>query len=194
MKTKYLLLVITIVFFLSCNVPNTKISDEVYISHIKKGDEITNLAQATLLGNVSNAMQKGGPSYAIEFCNLSASTLIDSLSRLNNCVISRVSEKNRNPENNLKSEPEKKIWKLMQTKLNIDTLIQDNQSLVYYKSIKIALPACLKCHGVEKTDISPATLEKINQLYPRDLATGYQLNDFRGLWKVEFKTNEMNGR
>ena len=194
MKTKYLLLVIAIAFFLSCNVPNTKISDEVYISHIKKGDEITNLAQATLLGNVSNAMQKGGPSYAIEFCNLSASTLIDSLSRLNNCVISRVSEKNRNPENNLKSEPEKKIWKLMQTKLNIDTLIQDNQSLVYYKSIKIALPACLKCHGVEKTDISPATLEKINQLYPRDLATGYQLNDFRGLWKVEFKTNEMNGR
>ncbi len=189
MKTKYLLLVIAIAFFLSCNVPNTKISDEVYVSYIKRGDEITNLAQATLLGNVSNAMQKGGPEYAIEFCNLKASTLIDSLSRLNNCVISRVSEKNRNPENNLKSEPEKKIWKLMQTKLNIDTLIQDNQSLVYYKSIKIALPACLKCHGVEKTYISPATLEKINQLYPRDLATGYQLNDFRGLWKVEFKTN-----
>ena len=48
------------------------------------------------------------------------------------------------------------------------------------------MPACLKCHGTPEKDIDAATLEKLNLLYPEDLATAYQLNDFRGLWKVEF--------
>lgn len=190
MKPTYLLSAICFLFILvSCNSRKNKIDDETYMSYLKKGDEITNLAQATLLGNVSKAMQKGGPEYAVEFCNLKAAPLVDSLSNLNNCVISRVSDKNRNPENNLKNQQEKALWEKMQMKLSIDTLIQGDNSLVYYKSIKIALPACLKCHGNTDNDIAPATLEKINKLYPNDLATGYGLNDFRGMWKVEFKSN-----
>ena len=61
--------------------------------------------------------------------------------------------------------------------------------LVYYKPIRIALPACLKCHGEPISDIDVATSEKIQNLYPADLATGYKLNDFRGLWKIEFPVN-----
>ena len=190
MKSTHLIAAFLLVLILgSCNSSKTKIDDETYITYLKKGDEITNLAQATLLGNVSKAMQKGGPEYAVEFCNLQASSLVDSLSSLNDCVISRVSDKNRNPENNLKNQQEKALWEKMQVKLSVDTLVQGDNSLVYYKSIKIALPACLKCHGNTDNDISPATLEKINKLYPHDLATGYGLNDFRGMWKVEFKSN-----
>lgn len=166
-----------------------KIDNETYLTYLKKGDEITNLAQATLLGNVSKAMQTGGPEYAVEFCNLKAFTLVDSLSNLNDCQISRVSDKNRNPDNTLKTKQEKAIWEKMQVKTSIDTLVQEDQSLVYYKSIKIALPACLKCHGSVENDISPATLEKIRKLYPNDLATGYVLSDFRGMWKIQFKRN-----
>jgi cytochrome c553 len=58
---------------------------------------------------------------------------------------------------------------------------------VYYKPIRIVMPACLKCHGVPGTDIDSVTIQKLQSLYPADLATGYRLNDFRGLWKVEFK-------
>jgi len=48
------------------------------------------------------------------------------------------------------------------------------------------MPACLKCHGVPESDIDSATVQKLRALYPTDLATGYRLNDFRGLWKIEF--------
>lgn len=184
--------VLVFVIFSCTNQPKkeNRIDEEKYASYLEKGNNISNQAQAVLLGNVSNAMQKGGPEYAVEFCNLQASTLVDSLNRVNNCFISRVSEKNRNPRNKLSGKQEKQLWKYMANqseKGNLhDTLIQTNSKLVYYKPIKTAMPACLNCHGNPGEDIQPAVLEKINTYYPDDKATGYELNDFRGMWKITF--------
>ncbi len=47
-------------------------------------------------------------------------------------------------------------------------------------------PACLKCHG-STNDINEETLEIIQARYPSDRATNYQLGDFRGSWKIQFK-------
>ncbi len=49
------------------------------------------------------------------------------------------------------------------------------------------MPACLKCYGNTGNEIDPASLEKLNSFYPNDLATGYKLQDFRGLLKIEFE-------
>ena len=46
---------------------------------------------------------------------------------------------------------------------------------------------CLQCHGEKGKNIQPKTLEKIAQLYPNDLATGYKENEVRGL--ISIKTN-----
>ena len=182
----YALIFVLAVFQFSCNQKQPKVDAETYVEIQKRGNEISNLAQATLLANVGKAMQKGGPEYAVEFCNLKASSIIDSLNLVNGCVISRVSDKNRNPGNNLKNEQEEEIWRLFQENSTTDTIVQNRQKLVYYKPIKMAFPACLKCHGNPETEINAATLEKLHQLYPNDLAIEYKLNDFRGLWKVEF--------
>ena len=181
----YLILITVAIFLYSCNL---KIDPETYSQYQKRGGEISNLAQSVLLANVGQAIQKGGPVYAVEFCNLQASAIIDSLNTANNCVISRVSEKNRNTSNNLKTSSDKNLWALFAAGTTKDTIVQENKKLIYYKPIKIALPACLKCHGETGSDIDPATSEKLQNLYPADLATGYKLNDFRGLWKVEFST------
>lgn len=184
---RQILILAAIVFILfACSSQKAKINEDVYSEFQKKGSEISKLAQATLLSNVGKAIQTGGPEYAVEFCNLQASSIVDSLNRINNCLISRISIKNRNPENNLKSELEKELWSIFETQSVSDTLVKTNQNLVYYKTIKIAMPACLKCHGNPETDIDNSTIGKLQQLYPNDLATGYTLNDFRGLWKVEF--------
>ena len=99
---KFLPLFISLFILFSCNFSKTKIiSDKVYAGYQKKGEGITNLAQAILLGNVSKAMQQGGPEYAVEFCNLKASLIMDSLNSSNQCIISRVSDKNRNPDNKI---------------------------------------------------------------------------------------------
>jgi hypothetical protein len=184
MKKNASVLLVVIFGFFACN---PKIDSETYSHFRSKGNEVTGLAQSTLLTNVGNAIQKGGPEYAVEFCNLNASGLIDSLNRVNNCTISRVSEKNRNPENNLKTKSEKTLWSAFQNQALMDTVLKERDKMVYYKRINTAMPACLKCHGNIETDINVNTKKKINELYPNDLATGYKLNEFRGLWKVEFK-------
>lgn len=172
------------VLLFSCNSP---IDSKTYSEIKNRGTRITGIAQSTLLANVGKAIQKGGPEYAVEFCNLKASDLIDSLNVTNNCIISRVSDRNRNPENGFKTNVETELWEIFQNNLVSDTVIQHNKSLVYYKPIKIALPACLKCHGNPDSEINASTLQKIQQLYPNDLANGYKLNDLRGLWKIEFR-------
>jgi hypothetical protein len=184
MKSTTLLIACVSFLLFSCN--SKKISNETYSGFQKKGSEISNKVQSVLLANVAQAMQTGGPVYAVEFCNLQASAIIDSLNLINNCVISRVSEKNRNPANNLKTSAEKNLWEKFESGNVSDTIIQEQSKLVFYKPIKTGLPACLKCHGQPRTDIDNETFEKIQHLYPNDLATGYKLNDFRGLWKIEF--------
>lgn len=186
MKKKYLLIAVFVVLLITCK---SKIDNATYIEFQKRGNETTIIAQSVLLANVGEAMQTGGSVYAVEFCNLKASTIVDSLKIACNCNISRISAKNRNPENVLKTKSDQILWAVFDKGSLTDTIIQENNKLIYYKPIKTALPACLKCHGDTGSDIDSATAEKLKNLYPADLATGYKLNDFRGLWKIEFATN-----
>ena len=183
MRKNFLIVVFILLQFVACK---SGIDPETYTSYQNKGDEVTNIAQATLLSNVGAAIQKGGPQYAVEFCNLKASGITDSLSQQYKCNISRISAKNRNPNNKLKTTAELTLWETFSNHPVKDTLLASGGKYIYYKRINTAMPACLKCHGTPEKDIDAATLEKLNLLYPEDLATGYQLNDFRGLWKVEF--------
>jgi len=184
MKNRILILFLVVVLHFSCK---KNIQPEVYIEYIENGNNITTAAQTALLSNVASAMQKGGAVYAVEFCNLKASGITDSLSSEFNCIISRVSAKNRNTENALTSAGDKKLWAVFEKGTVVDTIVRHGKNLVYYKPIRTAMPACLKCHGVPGSDIDSATIQQLQTLYPADLATGYRLNDFRGLWKVEFK-------
>jgi hypothetical protein len=146
-------------------------------------------AQATLLKNVGLAIQNGGPQYAVEFCNIEASGIIDSLNERYSCTISRITDKNRNLNAGLATKTDKDLWRIFNQGNVADTLISENEGLTFYKPIKIGMPACLKCHGNPETDITTATKEKLQSLYPKDLATGYALGEFRGLWKIEFARN-----
>ena len=179
------ILPILLLFF--CFTCSPKLDKETYKKYQNSGQEITTNVQAVLLSNVGKAIQTGGPEYAVEFCNLEASSIVDSLNGVYDCEISRVSAKNRNPQNALNSEQEKQMWQLFAEEQLADTVLQSGHGLVYYKPIRTGMPACLKCHGSTETDINAATKQKLEELYPNDLATGYKLNDFRGLWKVEFK-------
>ncbi len=183
MMNKVVLIFSIALILLSCQ---KGIKTDVYAKYIETGNQITTNTQAVLLSNVAAAIQQGGPSYAVEFCNLKATGITDSLSQVHQSTISRISAKNRNPENGLKTETDNLVWRIFETSNLTDTLLQDENKLVYYKTIKTAMPACLKCHGSPGTDIDSLTIARLNNLYPSDKATGYVLNDFRGLWKIEF--------
>jgi len=160
-----------------------------YSKYQTTGNDVSNQAQAILLANVGKAIQTGGPEYAVEFCNLEVSEIVDSLNNLFQCEIGRISDKNRNVNNSISSKEDQLIWQIFANTSIIDTVVQDQQDILYYKRITTAMPACLKCHGVPGSDINEATARKLNTLYPDDRATGYKLNDFRGLWKIRFEQN-----
>jgi hypothetical protein len=150
--------------------------------YVKEGNDITNATQMVLLKNVANGLKTNGPAATVEFCNTHASRLVDSLSIAHNANISRISAKNRNPEN-APDKFESRLLASMEQNNIADTLV----GTVYYKSIKIGMQPCLKCHGIPEEQINGKTLSTLQSLYPNDKATGYKLGDFRGAWKVKFE-------
>ena len=192
-----LLTLISIVFLIfSCGQRGEKQSSQkeesVKQEYLLKGGEIANLTQSELLINVSNAMKKGGPVYAIEFCNLRALPLKDSLSQVHNCQIRRIALKYRNPVDKPQTEKEEEQLNQYQLAYEKGETISPEVYLYsdrveYYQPITMAMEACLKCHGDPGAQISEETLEKIKVHYPNDLATGFAMNDFRGAWKITFK-------
>ena len=159
------------------------------------GDSITIAAQQTLMANVKAAMKRGGPTEAVDFCNVHAMPLTDSLSAHYGVQISRISSQNRNPENAPADAIDKDMLALwakqkengeaLATKM---TLVKgQDEQLRFYKPIAIGMPTCLKCHGQPGTDIAPETLSMIRKRYPDGQATGYRQGDLRGSWKVVFE-------
>jgi len=182
--------ILATLFFASCNTVQQKATETGNVIDtadlLQKGDTITALVQKVLLANVMTAMQSGGPVNAVSFCNVHAIPLTDSLAGEYNCIIQRVSDKYRNQANKLSESDADILFKMSSLSPMKPVLVSENGRVVYYKPIKIAMPACLKCHGSSGKEIDSKTLEIINQKYPNDLATGYKEGDLRGLWKITF--------
>ena len=100
MKRIVLFLIVITAFISSCKENKvSQIDPEIYDKYISVGHDIAIEAQKTLLLNVSKAMKDGGAEHAVKFCHLKALPIIDSLNIACHCKITRISFKNRNPDN-----------------------------------------------------------------------------------------------
>lgn len=184
-------LFVTLVLYSSCTGKRSlEKTTENISTYYSLGKEVSESAQGALIQHLSKAIEEGGPAYAVQFCNLKAMEVIDSISMVNNCVVSRVTDLNRNPGNFISSEEDKNIWTYYTNEISekaaADTVVETPGSIVYFKPIKIGMPTCLKCHGQPGVDIDQNTMLVIDSLYPKDLARNYKSGDLRGLWKIEF--------
>lgn len=155
----------------------------------KKGIEIAMAAQKLLGQNLMREVQDNGTLEALEFCNVQAIPLTDSVAKKYNATVQRVTDRNRNPENEANSE-EKALIEVFQREMAAG---KDPRPIVHPKadSVRFYYPLmtnslCLECHG-KKEDIEPAVHERIMKLYPQDKAIGYSENEVRGIWKIGFK-------
>ena len=147
---------------------------------------------AALSGELKAAVTEGGVQQAIEYCSLNAISLTDSLANNKNVTIKRATDRPRNPLNKL-NEDERIIFNHYQEAIAndlpySDTLILFSNQSIYYKPIRIN-DLCLKCHG------DPNSIEEydfIKEKYPNDQATGYNLNDLRGIWCVSYDSEALN--
>lgn len=141
-------------------------------------------AQAALGQTLQKQMAAGGPASAIDFCNLKALPITDSVAAARGVQLARVTDRARNAKNRSTAAETALMEQLRQVPEGIDSLfLEGNGVRHYYFPIRTA-ELCLQCHGTPNEQIPPEVLELLSQRYPADSATGYGPGQLRGLWKV----------
>ena len=163
---------------------------------VNEGQKIAKATFQTLSSNLKNAMEEGGVEYALQFCNVEAIPLTDSLSNHHNVSIRRASHKPRNPYNtadSLEAEAIKQyIDKLESGKELQPVTYADENRITFHAPITITNALCLNCHGKVNENISKENLATIQEFYPNDQATGFSMGDLRGVWTVRFPTTHFD--
>jgi hypothetical protein len=169
--------------------PSNNLSETEKDTYRNRGKEIAQSTFKVLSMNLSGAMQEGGVENAVQYCNLAAYPLVDSLSKVHQAEIRRTSLRVRN-EKNQPTDAEKDVLNAYQEAFEKGEKLQPRvlrvgEDIAFYAPIMIQ-PLCLKCHGEAGKDISEADLATIRQLYPNDRAIGFHEGDLRGMWSIRF--------
>lgn len=184
-----------VLFFVACennNPPFKNISEDEKLDeyYIGKGKEIAASTFATLSGNLQKAMKEGGVPHAVQYCNLAAFPLVDSLSQIHKANIRRTSLKIRNPKdkpNQIELEQLKNYQKQVDAGEKLKPIVKEinGNQITFFAPIHV-MPQCEKCHGKVGKSLLEKDYELIQQLYPEDEAIGYMSGDWRGMWSITF--------
>ena len=144
--------------------------------------KIAEETKKNLVTNLTQKISEKGAENALEFCNVNAIPLTESVAKNHKINIKRVSDQPRN-QLNIANEKEIKYINLFKERIaNGEKLKPEVVTQQLYVPI-ITNPMCLQCHGkIEESNPKLAT--KIKQLYPKDKATGYSENQVRGIFVV----------
>ena len=168
---------------------NAEETSDPGIDYLEEGKKIAEQSQGALGKNLMNAIKTGGTEYAVEFCNIEAIPITDSMATLLGASVKRVTDKPRNP-NNEANEAEMEHLKYLKDEMAKGNspqpkVVDINGRKVGYYAI-VTNEMCIKCHGDKGVTIEPATFAKIQKLYPTDKALGYKVEELRGMWVVNF--------
>lgn len=144
-----------------------------------KADEADQMLRQRLMGKVMATVKEEGFVAAVNVCHGEAEPITKAVGEEMNVKIGRVSDRLRNPKN---VGPD---W--------VEELIETADGEAHYavqddvfravKPLPIA-ENCLKCHG-QTDELAEGVASALDQYYPDDQATGYELGDIRGWVWVE---------
>jgi len=168
-----------------------KLPPDLETAALERGRAIAGQAFALLSTNLARALAEGGLTNALPYCSARAYPLTEQVAATNRVRLRRLTHKPRNPTN-APAAGELAVLRGFQLALGRGETpapvvrATASNTVVFYSPIVITNPLCLQCHGVPGRDLPPATLALLQTLYPQDQATGFQLGDLRGAWRVEF--------
>lgn len=172
----------------------TEISEAERTAYLDQGKSIAGATFAVLSSRLQTAMGEGGVPEAINYCQLNAYRLVDSLSKVHKATIRRTSLLARNPDDR-PSELEREI---LETYAGEDAAGQElkpmvraleNQEVAFFAPIRTNA-FCLNCHGTPGETLKEEDYALIRRHYPEDNAIGYQDGDLRGMWSIRFRRQE----
>lgn len=136
-----------------------------------------------LSGELAKAIAEGGPVHAIPVCSSKAESLTSGAAAAHGLEMVRLSDRPRNPEQRATGEDLAALEAMRETPKPRVAWRDDGTALVRLP-IMINNPLCLKCHGGEE-EVADETRRVLAELYPDDEATGYTMDDLRGIWRIE---------
>lgn len=163
---------------------------------LELGTQISDSTQKMLAGNLKKALAEGGVFHAIEYCNTEAMPITRKMEDKYGIKIKRSSLKVRNPKNR-PDENEKKLLMYFDSLATAGApmvpIIRwlDDDHVLYARPIMLNNALCLNCHGEVGSMVSDSLYAFIRTKYPEDQATGYKLNDFRGMWSIVFNEKRL---
>lgn len=170
--------------------PKNSLSPEQQAEYLERGKNITMSSFKALSSELMKAIETGGLEKAVNYCNLKAIPLTDSLSGNYKAEIHRISDRYRNPDNR-PGELDMKVISAYRLQMEKGQELQAHlevtgDTVYYYSPILIQNPLCLQCHGEPGNTMDPSTEKIISLKYPEDMAKGYKLGELRGVWKIMF--------
>ncbi len=142
-----------------------------------------------LSAELKAAIETGGTASAIAVCSERAPGVLSEVAAETGFTITRISDKPRNPDHAAVGSDLAAI-DYFRKGLTGDgpndpqVASHPDGSKTVRLPIVIGLPLCLQCHGSD-AEIAPQTRAAIVAAYPDDQATGYQLGDLRGIWRID---------
>ncbi len=169
---------------------------EIFEAAMKLGGQIADETQKTLGSQLQQAVKSDGVPGAIQYCNLQAYPLVDSLQQKYAASIKRVTSKPRNPDNAPDSLEQVIFDAYQYNHENGQPLAENLQAVgkdtyLYNKPIMIGNPLCLACHGPVGEGITKEHYEVIKELYPHDQAINYKMGELRGMWSIRLSKKEL---
>jgi nitrate reductase cytochrome c-type subunit len=159
-------------------------------THTEIGMEYALNMKKELGKNLMGTIQKKGTLEAVKFCNKQAYPITDSMAVAQNASIRRVSDKPRNVENQANAkelEIIKKFKKAIANNEKYEPVTEIEDGTVKFYAPITTNSMCLQCHGSPNKNIEPSVFAAITSLYPEDKATGYGVNEVRGIWSITYK-------
>ncbi len=155
--------------------------------------------QETLGRELTAALQRGGPVYAIAVCSEEAPAIAELLSDTTEARVSRTAIRYRNPGNAPDAEAERVLQafgeritggasppgRLPRVPAEYFAVAGDG-SARYMRAI-VTQPMCLVCHG---ENLAPPLRAAVAERYPDDRATGFAAGELRGAFVVDWPAEE----
>ncbi len=135
-----------------------------------------------LMKNLQGKLKTEGPVKALEFCHLNAQKI--TAANQQGIEIGRTSHRLRNAKNAPRDWVKPYLSEFVSGKRKEAIAIKlKNGKRGYLEPIRISKGACLICHG---SSLSKPLQSELEKRYPQDQATGFKMNDFRGLFWMEY--------
>lgn len=152
---------------------------------ISRADLIVVSMQDALLRELTDALDYGGPAFAIQSCHIDVIGAIRRIERGEGIAAGRTSDRLRSPSN--APQP----WAAPLVEANAGRLARDVDGFAVDLGNVVGVlrpiaerPMCASCHG-PAGKIEPAVSAAVKQRYPVDRATGFADGEIRGWFWVE---------